>query len=321
MASKVQKTFKTIREQRPISKQEREWHLPIHERTAQEPHASMTVIRMNSSYLEVVDGMYANRGWMSAIGLWALGLLTVTLCGFWWLTIFEKYLNPEWDRHDELEMLSVMVLVTIFFVALITLFAYGNRHLGEWFGYTHYPIRLNRKNGMVYIWRGDGTVLAAPWNKVHFTLYEAKKVAGITWLGIKGLVLKDSKTVEEAFWFGYTSSERSYTLRYWEFLRRYMEDGPQAVINAPGAEYCLPIADKRETLLQGWLALRSEDASVAAIKWFMTPFHVLFFIGRLGNRITSKVPLWPADVEAACRIEPADMYVRDSRCNPEEVYR
>jgi len=321
MASNIRKTVKSIREQRPLSEQERDRHLPIQAQGTKEPHASMTVIRMNSTYLEVVDGMYPNRGGMSLFGGWAVLLPFLTISALWISVIFDQYMNPDWDHHDEFEMLASMSCVTVISTLFIWGFVLFLRKIGEWFGYTHYPIRLNRKNRMVYVWRGDGTVLEAPWDKVYFTLYVAKQVAGVTNLGIKGLVLKDPDTVEEAFWFGYSSSDKSYTLRYWEFLRRYMEEGPKAVINAPGTKYYLPIADKRETLLQGWIALRSEEASVPAIKWIMTPFHVLFFIGRLVNRVTSKVPLWPADVEAACRIEPGDMYVRDSSNNPEEVYR
>ena len=127
---------------------------------------------------------------------------------------------------------------------------------------------------------------------------------------------KSEHTVEETFVFGYASSSRDDCLRHWEFIRRYMEEGPQAVIDAPGLQYCLPIADKRETLYQGWVALVSRDARNPVLKWLMLPFHVLFFIGRLVCRVTSKVPLWPADVEAACRIAPGDTYVRDSSTNP-----
>ncbi|KVD93232.1 hypothetical protein WS63_06800 [Burkholderia stagnalis] len=170
---------------------------------------------------------------------------------------------------------------------------------------------------MVYVFRGDGTVLKASWDDVYFALRVNMQVAaGVRTLGICGLVLKDPKTVEEMFVFGYASSSREYCLRHWEFIRRYMEKGPRAVLNAPGLGLYLPIADKRETLYQGWIELVSNDAWNPVFKWLMFPFHVAFFIGRLVNRATSKVPRWPADVEAACQIEPGDPYVRDSSLNP-----
>jgi hypothetical protein len=315
MSVMAKNTFKTIRKERPLSNQDCESHLLVRERVS-EPHASAMVIRMNSTYLELVDGLYANRGGMSAFGTFAVVLSAVFLMLFFYSSLFDFYLNPNWDHQDESEMLWSTAFSTVLLSMLIVGAISVNRKIGEWFGYTHYPIRLNRRNRMVYVFRGDGTVLQASWDKVYFTLHVAKKVAGTSWLGISGLVLKDPETIEETFMFGYSSSEKNYCLRHWEFMRRYMEEGPQSVIDAPGLRYCLPIADKRETLHEGWIALVSNDAWNPVVKWLMLPFHVLFFIGRLVCRVTSKVPLWPADAEAACSIAPGDPYVRDSSTNP-----
>jgi hypothetical protein len=293
------RTFKTVKRRRPLSEEDRAWHLPVRKCTG-EPHASAAVIRMNSTYLEMVDGLYAHRG-----GMGLVGMIWITLAFFFLISDLLD-VEPWWDR----------IFSAVFFSFMITFPLLFNRKIGEWFGYTHYPIRLSRRNRMVYVFRGDGTVLEASWDKVHFTLHVAKKIAGTSWLGISGLVMRDPQTVEETFMFGYSSSNRSYCKRHWEFMRRYMEEGPQAVIHAPGLRYCLPIADKRETLCEGWVELVSNDAWNPLVKWLMLPFHVLMFIGRLVWRLTSKVPLWPAEVEAQCEIAPDDPYVRDSSTNP-----
>ncbi|WP_454756845.1 DUF6708 domain-containing protein [Cupriavidus campinensis] len=272
---------------------------------------------MNSTYLELVDGLYANRGGMSAVGIFGIGLLIYALIAIVHSVVFLSYSNPEWDGHDESVMLASMIPVTVFMLLFIFGIVAFNLKIGEWFRYTHYPMRFNRRNRMVYVFRGDDTVLEASWDDVYFSLLVNNNIAGVHTFGICGLVLKNEHTVEEMFGFGYVSTCRDYCLRHWEFVRRYMEEGPQSVIDAPGFEFCLPIADKRETLYQGWIALVSRDASNPILKWFMSPFHVFFFIGRLVHRATSKVPLWPADVEAACRIAPGDPYVRDSSTNPE----
>ncbi|MGZ2746677.1 DUF6708 domain-containing protein [Burkholderia stagnalis] len=307
--------FTTSKKQRPLTEQDCEWHLPTKQRAA-DPHASAMVIKMNSTYIELVDGFHKNRGLMSIIGVFAFSLFGWFLFGMWFSIIFDYYLNSSWDGHGELEMMSASLAITVIMVLGMIGFVVFYRRIGEWFGYTHYPIRLNRRARMVYVFRGDGTVLKASWDDVYFALRVNMQAAGVRMLGICGLVLKDPKTVEEMFVFGYASSSREYCLRHWEFIRRYMEAGPRAVLNAPGHGLYLPIADKRETLYQGWIELVSNDAWNPVFKWLMFPFHVLFFIGRLVNRATSKVPMWPADVEAECRIEPGDPYVRDSSLNP-----
>jgi hypothetical protein len=306
--------FTTSKKSRPLNDEDRKWHLTTHQR-AGEPHASGRVIRMNSTYVELVDGLYTNRGMMSAWGIFGVGLSAPVVILLLY-TIVTHYLNPSWDRHDEVEMLASTISCAAVFLFLIMGIVTFNRKIGEWFRYTHYPMRFNRQNRMVYVFRGDGTVLEAPWDDVYFTLRVNGQAFGMRTLGICGLVLKDPKTVKEMFVFGYASSSRDYCLRHWEFIRRYMEEGPQAVVNAPGMGLYLPIADKRETLYQGWTALVSRDAWNPVAKWMMLPLHVFSFIGRLVCRVTSKVPLWPADVEAACAIAPGDVYVRDSSTNP-----
>ncbi|MCA8002591.1 DUF6708 domain-containing protein [Burkholderia metallica] len=215
-------------------------------------------------------------------------------------------------------MTSSAIFGTVLFCAEASVIVIFYRWIGEWFRYTHYPIRLNRRTRTVYVFRGDGTVLKVSWDDVYFALRVNAQAVGIRTFGICGLVLKTPTTVEEMFVFGYASSSKEYCLRHWEFIRCYMEEGPRAVLNAPGLDLYLPIADKRETLYQGWIQLVSHDAWNPVFEWVMFPFHVLFFIGRLVHRATSKVPKWPADVEAECRIEPCDPYVRDSSLNPPE---
>ncbi|CAB3677233.1 hypothetical protein LMG24238_02427 [Paraburkholderia sediminicola] len=309
--------FTTSKKQRRVGALDREWHLPISERAA-EPHASGRVIRINSTYLELVDGIYSNRGMMSAFGIFGVSLSVFVVTWLFYVVVVVHYLNPYWDRHDASAMLLSTIFPAVIFSLLIAGIVAFNRTIGEWFRYTHYPMRFNRQNRMVYVFRGDGTILEVPWDRAYFTLRVNSQAFGVRTLGICGLVLKDAQTVEEMFVFGYASSSRDDCLRHWEFIRRYMEEGPRAVIDAPGFTYCLPIADKRETLYQGWIALVSKDAWNPIAKWLMLPFHILFFIGRLACRITSKVPMWPADMEVACRIAPGDAYVRDSSTNPAE---
>lgn len=306
--------FTTSKKQRPLNNMDHEWHLAVHKREA-DPHASARAIRMNSTYLELVDGLYPNRGGMSAAGLLGVGVSVFVLVVLI-RTVIVRYLDPSWDRQDESEMLWAIFICVVAFSLLIAGIVAFNLKIGEWFHYTHYPMRFNRQNRMVYVFRGDDTVLAAAWDDAYFTLRVNSRIFGVRILGICGLVLKDKQTVDEMFVIGYASPSREHCLRHWEFIRRYMEEGPQSVIDAPGFEFCLPIADKRETLYQGWIALVSMDASNPILRWFMSPFHVFFFLGRLIHRATSKVPLWPADVEAACRIAPGDPYVRDSSTNP-----
>ncbi|GAB3630531.1 hypothetical protein PTE30175_03179 [Pandoraea terrae] len=305
----------TIRKHGPLSEQDREWHQPIDVRH-ENPHASGQLIRMNSTYLELVDVSHADRGMMSAAGVWAIGMCAGFLSFSLYVVIFLNYLNPKWNRSDETEMLVFMAFATVLLSLSITGVVVLNRKIGEWFGYTHYPIRFSRRNRMVYVFRGDSTVLEVPWDDVHFALRVNREVLNVRVFTMCGLVLKDPENVQETFLFGYASTCKQDCIDNWEFVRRYMEEGPQAVMAAPGFKYPLPIADKRETLYQGWIALRSTYEGRPTVALLFLPFRLLFIIGRQVRHLTCKVPLWPANVEAACEIDSWDQYVRDSSTNP-----
>lgn len=303
---------------RPITDRERGWRLPHGYRFPQ-MHASGCVIRINSTYLELVDGYFKNRGTMAAIGLYAVLLFSGALLAFWYSTFTDYFLKPQWhysaDPSANAMLMAMAAITSMAFCPIVGFIAF-NRRIGEWFGYTHYPIRLNRKNQTVYVFRSDGTVLSAPWNGLYFTLRTNLRAGIYNNYGIAGLVLTGPDTVLETFVFGYASERIDFCHEHWEFIRRYMEEGPQAVIDAPGLDMFPPIADKRETIYQGWIRLIANDSWNPIVKTLMYPINALFFIGRLTNRWTCKVPLWPAEVEAACGIDAQDPYVRDSGNNP-----
>lgn len=304
--------FTTVKKERKLRDQECINRLHL-DRSVEAPEAYGRVIRMNSTYLETVDYMYKKRGLMSFFGIFAIGSIGLFVV-FLLCDVISQYLDPNWHHHDE----SEIIWTTLFMAILSSLFIIGfiafYRTIGEWFRYTHYPIRFNRKNRMVYFFRGDDTVLTVPWDDVYFTI----QLTGgrYTSYNLYGLVMKDSQTVKEKFNVDSDFTE-SNSLRYWEFIRRYMEKGVPAVIKAPGLEYYLPIADKRETVHQGWIALTSEYESMPIFKTIITPFLALAFLGRFIYQWTSKVPLWPKDIENECRIKFSDPYIFDSRKNPE----
>lgn len=88
--------------------------------------------------------------------------------------------------------------------------------------------------------------------------------------------------------------------------RRYMEDGPSSL---PEVKHCLPIADQKEPWAVGFYKLQAYTNS-----WWLTmvPVSILFSLCRWLANLTSKIPMWPADIEDACRVGPHDPFIRDA---------
>lgn len=290
---------------RPLTDKEHESRLKQKQRLDIDETDDLSVIRFNSTYMEVVDKWFAWRGINSTIGVAGLvgGLALNSI--FWIPTSFklESFL-------EGLPWALLMLVITIPFFLLM-----GWIVKKDSFRFTHYPIRLNRKTRMVHVFRTDGTVLSKPWDELFFCVATLQKKN----CEIQGHVLdKDGVTVKETFAFpatGTGEADRAQLPRYWEFVRRYMENGPQAV--AKRVEYCLPIAEQRETFAGGFHRMHGQAHALFApiLIVVLLVLYVLPYPGRWLAMRTSKLPMWPKEIEERCVIEANDPYRKDASTN------
>lgn len=275
------------------------------------PYPDLTVIKMNSSYLEVVDKFYSWKGVFTAfVVIWIAVLISFAL-GFGWLEI-----ESVRDGKD-VSTFGIFAVTTLLGMAAAIFF------LGrfEWRNYTHYPIRINRILREVFVFRRDGSVLKVKWDDVFFTL----GVDGRLW-EIRGHLLgEDGVTIKETFALGVNDSGGNEGIRklrsHWEFFRRYMDEGPASV--APYLKLALPIDGRRESFKVGYEVLASHfrhpDPVVALFGSLAWPFVAISSLGRWLAMQRSKIPRWPADVELMNTVAKDDLYDVDFRINPAEL--
>jgi hypothetical protein len=268
--------------------------------------ADHTTISINSVFLEAVDKFYPWRG-VIALFFVPLFLLAVFGCAsMLWTGLAQPtealLREPLWLRVGvSLLVGGVMFGGTAFFLAKFVL-------LGEVFAYTHYPVRLNRRNRMVYVFRShrSGGVLAVKWDDVFWQLApcdKTPKFGGMVFEHeIRGHVLDaDGKTVRDTFSLGRTSNACGAKAQ-WEHFRQYMQGGPAQI----GPQELLPIAHKRESFWFGlWAAAREWDVN-AALLLLASPLWASFGLARTLAMLTCRRPRWPADVEAACALPEAE---------------
>ncbi|MCU6670389.1 hypothetical protein M8013_16745 [Enterobacteriaceae bacterium H4N4] len=205
------------------------------------------IISVNSHYLELVDKYFSVKGFLSLIGV-------VSFFGFslLYLTVLigtVPYLR--WTISGSEKMLLSMSLLCI--PSIIMTFKVLKT---EWFAWTHYPVRFDRKNRLVHVFRLNGSTYSVPWNSVFFTSGLSHRKDANKDYYISGHVLADDgETVIDTFCLPATHSDRKQLERHWEFVRRYMEEGPESVIGV--VDFCLPIAKKREGYRSSLLYLLS----------------------------------------------------------------
>ncbi|MBV4412386.1 hypothetical protein J0B02_06040 [Enterobacteriaceae bacterium YMB-R22] len=258
---------------------------------------NMQLIRMNSTYLETVDVHYRERGAFTFASLLFVGIFSYF---FLYSLIFFGILKSDW----------VLVLISFLIsTPVIALFTWGGSR--ECFKYTHYPIRFNRRRQEIHLFRNNGEATTYSWNDIFFTrvLRKPHGFSSNMWYLCGIIFAEDKITVRDMFTVSFYGPEEEYVYRFWELVRRYMEDEEGVREVADGVGWFLPIVKRREPF---WLGFRMQMIQYGWAAIPMSPCVLLESVGRWVSFRTSKIPQWPEEIEARCEIAPEDPYNFDS---------
>ena len=245
---------------------------------------------MNSTFLECTGKFYEEKGHGPLILFITFGAVFGPLLLD--LDLLVKILTGGWFK---------VLFVTVCVSPILLL---GWWHFHREMRYTHCPIRFNRKTRKVHVFRWDGTVMTEDWDNIYFTLGGH----GFTEMEVRGhRMAEDGYTVLETFGLPVHDSKDQPTLySFWEFVRRYMAEGPEKLIGQ--VEMVMPIADRRESFGHGFMRL---FVSLPRGLPFLLFAVVMSFFRHIVMSL-AKIPKWPQEVEADCQIEPDDPYVLDA---------
>lgn len=300
---------------RPLTGQEQTHRLQQKKRLDVDPLYQLAVIKMNSTYLESVDKWFGWKGIISAIAITVLLIFTTSFgyMGVNALLTAAGFYPTEQSRSDYFIFGSGMTLVLgLIWWAMLQMIK------KEAFAYTHYPIRFNRRTRTVHFFHTDGSTASVPWDDIYFTL----AASGAMW-GVRGHVLAEDRwTVIDTFALSHTGviysheldptteqySSPDFVRAHWEFVRRYMEEGPEEA--ARQVQFCMPVDGRRETAMGGAQRVFANFAGNSTVfLLFLFPFLAWISLVRVFAMRTSKVPVWPAEIEAACKIESDDPFI------------
>jgi hypothetical protein len=260
-----------------------------------EPSSQNMAVSQNAAYLEVADGRYARRGF----GGMMFSFLLIPLLfadGLALLAVLSNRFNSV--------IFSLFMIVFLVVISIPLLFMIGYQWKQEMWGYTYKPIRLVRSTRKVYVFQhnGPGGVWSLDWDKLVFCV----KKGGLLW-GILGYLPDANGQVTHAFYLGAHLPAGSNgvgpdepVLAHWEYFRRYMEEGSASV---PTPEMLLPINHRREPFLYGVQRLWGMFGPLSVV---FLPVTTLAGVFRWIAMRLSRLPSWPAEVEAECCVAPDD---------------
>ncbi|WP_321888355.1 DUF6708 domain-containing protein [Paraburkholderia bannensis] len=174
----------------------------------------------------------------------------------------------------------------------------------DYFTYTYYPIRFNRRTRMVHVFQNnkhDG-VLSVPWESVYFHIGRGTDMKFLR--DIRGEVL-DGEVVKDTFALGHASESEAAVREMWEFIRRYMDGGPDAVADSPMAKYvALSVTPTLKNCML--FAVNFTGATTPLKRILLSPFIALFTVTRWLVFRTCKEPVFPPEIEATCEVAAND---------------
>lgn len=250
------------------------------------PDEHLSCVVFNSTYIEFVDRWFKIRGSIADIA----GLICLIVAIFLlYMVLFHAIPDGEY-----------------LFAALIGVMGIGAGSFftnilfrKEFFTYTHWPIRFNRTNRMVYFFRhnGPGGVVRVPFDDVFFHLGHSNSSSIIK--DLRAEVVEDG-IVTHTFAVGNYIGDKWAIAELWEFILRYMERGPESV--KPDH---LSVSIKKN-----WhnAFVQSGGRVGATMAWVFLPFVLLTSATRWLVMKSCRTPVWPDDVEAECAVSPDDPY-------------
>lgn len=291
--------------ERPMRPDEHKATLPHGRTSGVEPFSWSALVRFNSTYAEFIDRRYRLRGMVaSTAGL----LCVVTMIGLMAVLIPAGNARLGADVSTWVHVFFSAVVGTACLAGVMVPWHYHLRH--DLFTYTYYPIRFNRKTRKVHVFRhnGPGGVLTVPFDEVFWHVGTGLQHTFLR--DVRGHVM-DGDRIRDTFTVGHyfddTQPERIAGL--WEFIRRYMDEGPEAVAEHP-LDRCIDLSMTPSwTNCYLWAAasMGGTFQSLRFVLFFLYyPIVGLLTLGRWLTLNSCKSPQWPAEIEAESRVASDD---------------
>jgi hypothetical protein len=276
-----------------------------------------SLIRFNSTFIELVDRRFRQRGMLATVFAF-VGVFGIL---YGWYMFASASITPNASGE---RMWGFFAFTVVAFGGTL-LFLWKFFLSKEFFTNTHYPIRFNRKTRMVHAYRDkrDGGIVSVPWDKAFFHIGQAVGEDTEFLRDIRCHVVDDNDKILDTFAVGHYFDDEHKIRTVFEFIRRYMEEGPENVFEDPSAK-AAKIADdlvvpQQRIDLSVTPSLRNcFNWVVAAMpeRWFearyvLVPLYAPLFLCRWLVFKTCKTPKWPANIEAESRIELNDPYRLD----------
>jgi len=270
------------------------------------PHRQ--VIRFNSTFVEVMDSWEFIRGRATALALpmWAALSFAISMFLFAIYSLYFKHVY--WS-------IAIISCLTIGLIYLV----YSNYQMAKYdlFGYTHYPIRFNRKTQKVYAFSPQQQkIIELNWQDLRFSAVKEDDD-----IELRASLVNADNIVEEEIILPFLAPRYEPELvdQHLAFFKAYMQGDDLKSIDTTIPEF-FDIYNRKESFKETFERIYMVNDIVERVQqkrpkeryMLSVSLNIIFwlptlFLRRLGL-LFSTIPEWPTHIEKECRIERNDTY-------------
>ncbi|WP_232439073.1 DUF6708 domain-containing protein [Burkholderia ubonensis] len=269
--------------------------------SSNEPCTLGGVIEFNETYMDVVDWSYQKVGPFEVILTFLLLAFPYGVARIAWI-----FFSDPWP--DDVYVGGLLATIFVIALGMLHVIWFGCVAFNVFTGFTHYPVRLDRKNKMVHVFRrnGAGGVSSYRWRDITFGMRGGGALQRSFAAGAMHGYVRCPDGSYDYFRLGVIWPTDEGMRGQWEYYRRYMEEGPDTL---PEPEILLPIERKRESFRMGAQLCWFWAGPMLGPAIFLAPLTVPGSLLRwFIMHVTRRLPRWPQHVVDACPISPDDKY-------------
>jgi len=273
-----------------------------------------SLVRFNSSFIEIIDRRFRQRGMVATV----FCVAAIAFFVYWGAKIGHMSFVPGASGQHDWYPLGLAIVL------------FGGGTFGLWrfflgkefFTHVHYPIRFNRRTRMVHAYRDkrDGGIVSVPWDQAFFHIGQGIGEDTEFLRDIRCHVIDENEKILDTFAVGNYFDDEDKIRSVFEFIRRYMEEGPENVFEDSSAK-AVRVADDLVVPLRridlsvvpslrncfNWVVTAMPESWFEA-RYVLMPLYAPLFLCRWLVFKTCTKPRWPAAIEAESGIEPNDPY-------------
>lgn len=253
------------------------------------PRDNLNIIKINDSYLEIIDKWYVFKGLVTFAGCCFSIYLILMLSVLTYGTVKNNDPSAIWFL-----IFAVVIHLPIFYITIRLLSL-------ELFQKTHYPIRFDYNKRKIFSLLPKGGYVETSWDDAFIFIKRARHPfsihpsASYHYEICVHVLSSDRKLVKQTFSLGSFSEAKNDAINFWEFVRLYMEDSSSHNMLSRNVRHYLPIDTKAEEFRLSVVLTMAPISSYPLLQLITSPISCLFVLGRRLSIITSTVPKWPKD--------------------------